>query len=307
MEENKSNTGWVRVNGDWFFMPEKAEPQPQPTIASAYDSDPVQQPAYRQAPTEPFTVTLPEEPVYVPESGYEPVNYAASASTGSYFASVPVSTPTFDQQPTSYVDMGMGYGQEPQAYTNYNPDINAPTLEEQSMLEESEEYEDEYTDGGENNKKMMVTLIILLVALLAMVGLFVFSYFNSDSGNIAEGFQNMIGHHDTEQYTLGDEQLTTVNNQLTTIPNTTDPSSTLPSETSSTTASQTAAPTRSGGNRQPSRVGGGGASKRTTESTNLIIPPRHEVTEDDSNIEWGAQEEGGDWVEDPAGDDAEDF
>lgn len=308
MEENKFSglnpepkTGWVQVNGNWFFMPENApEPQPETTVASAYDNAPVQQPAYRQATTEPFTVTLPEEPVYTPEyepayePAYEPTVQATSAAAGSYFASIPVNTPEFSQ--------------EPLAYTNYNPDINAPTPEEQAVAEEPEEYEDEYTESGENNKKMMVTMIILLVALLAMVGLFVFSYFSSDTGNIAEGFQNIIGYHDTDQYTLGDEQLTTVNNQLTTIPNTTNPSTTLPSATDSSTASQTAAPTKSsGGNRQPSRVSGGGASKKT-EATNPIIPPRHEeVTEDDPNVEWGAEEEGGDWEEDPVGDDAEDY
>ena len=68
-------------------------------------------------------------------------------------------------------------------------------------------------------------MIVLLVALLAMVTLFIVSYFKSDSGNVAEGFQNLLNiqqtKENTEQYTLGDEQKTVVNRTTTTTKKTT--------------------------------------------------------------------------------------
>ncbi len=227
--QQKVSPGWVKVNGDWLFVtdPSKLPQQAQETI---YDTDPVQQPAYRQAQSEPYDNQNYYGQDYgnVPEQGNAPIdNNPYAGSNDSYYGGTPQQTsyfakhtePSVDNDPTQYIDdPNEVYYENPQgqAYTNYNNDINQEPDEE---YQEDGDYDDAEEDNG-GNKKMMVVMIVLLVALLAMVTLFIVSYFKSDSGNVAEGFQNLLNiqqtKEDTEQYTLGDEQKTAVNRTTTT-------------------------------------------------------------------------------------------
>ena len=171
MDEKNSNQ-WVKVNGDWVFVPEGGE-IPKPKKVEDFDLP---------------ELKFAEQPA---ESG------------GSYFARKP------DDEPTQYIDISSNSQPEGEAYTNYNDDIDGYE-EDEEFYDEEDYYEEEEENDG--NKKMMIALIILLIALLAMVGLFIASYFSSANGSVAEGLQNILNVdvEETEQYTLGNEQQTVV-------------------------------------------------------------------------------------------------
>lgn len=255
--QQKVSPGWVKVNGDWLFVtdPSKLPQQAQETI---YDNEPVQQPAYRQAQNEPYDNQTYYSQDYgnVPEQGTAPIdNNPYAGSNEPYYGGTPQQTsyfskhtePSVDNDPTQYIDdPNEVYYENPQgqAYTNYNNDINQEPDEE---YQEDGDYDDADEDAG-SNKKMMIVMIALLVALLAMVTLFIVSYFKSDSGNVAEGFQNLLNiqqtKEDTEQYTLGDEQKTAVNRTTTTtkkVTTTEEEESSTKKSSSTNTKSNTAA------------------------------------------------------------------
>ena len=251
-DQQQVSPGWVKVNGDWLFVtdPSKLPQQAQETI---YDTDPVQQPAYRQAQNDPYDNQNYYGQDYgnAPEQGNAPIdNNPYANSNESYYGGTPQQTsyfakhtePSVDNDPTQYIDdPNEVYCENPQgqAYTNYNNDINQEPDEE---YQEDGDYDDTDEDTS-GNKKMMVVMIVLLAALLAMVTLFIVSYFKSDSGNVAEGFQNLLNiqqtKEDTEQYTLGDEQKTAVNRTTTTTKKT----STTTEEEDSTTAKKSSTTT----------------------------------------------------------------
>ncbi len=285
--QQKVSPGWVKVNGDWLFVtdPSKLPQQAQETI---YDTDPVQQPAYRQAQSEPYDNQNYYGQDYgnVPEQGNAPIdNNPYAGSNDSYYGGTPQQTsyfakhaePSVDNDPTQYIDdPNEVYYENPQgqAYTNYNNDINQEPDEE---YQEDGDYDDTEEDNG-GNKKMMVVMIVLLVALLAMVTLFIVSYFKSDSGNVAEGFQNLLNiqqtKEDTEQYTLGDEQKTAVNRTTTTTKKS---STTTEEEDSTTKKSSTTTATKSKNTTK--------TSDKTTKNSTDKTTKKGSSTSDDSDYE----------------------
>ncbi len=297
--QQKVSPGWVKVNGDWLFVtdPSKLPQQAQETI---YDNDPVQQPAYRQAQNEPYDNQTYYGQDYgnVPEQGTAPIdNNPYAGSNEPYYGGTPQQTsyfskhtePSVDNEPTQYIDdPNEVYYENPQgqAYTNYNNDINQEPDEE---YQEDGDYDDTDEDAG-SNKKMMIVMIALLVALLAMVTLFIVSYFKSDSGNVAEGFQNLLNiqqtKEDTEQYTLGDEQKTAVNRTTTTTKKTT----TTEEEESSTKKSSS---TNSKSNTAASKT-----SDKTTKKTTNKTTDKDSSTDDTDYERIDGETPGGD--EDPA-------
>ncbi len=275
--QQQVSPGWIKVNGDWLFVtdPSKLPQQAQETI---YDTDPVQQPAYRQAQNEPYDNQDDYGQDYgnVPEQGTAPIdNNPYANSNESYYGGTPQQTsyfskhtePSVDNDPTQYIDdPNEVYYENPQgqAYTNYNNDINQEPDEE---YQEDGDYDDTEEDTG-SNKKMMIVMIALLVALLAMVTLFIVSYFKSDSGNVAEGFQNLLNiqqtKEDTEQYTLGDEQKTAVNRTTTTTKKS---STTTEEDEDSTTKKSTNSATKSKSTTASSDKTTKKSTDKTTKST----------------------------------------
>ncbi len=266
--QQQVSPGWVKVNGDWLFVtdPSKIPAQTQETI---YDNEPVQQPAYRQAQQDALYDNVPEqENTPIDNNPYADSNnsyYGGTPQQTSYFARH--TEPSVDDDPTQYInDPNEVYYETPQgqAYTNYNNDINQEPDEE---YQEDGDYDDYDEDTG-SNKRMMVVMIALLVALLAMVTLFIVSYFKSDNGNVAEGFQNLLNvqqtKEDTEQYTLGDEQKTAVNRTTTT----TKKSTTTEKEESTTKSSS-----------------GTTKSKTTTDSSNKTTNKTTKSTASDDGYE----------------------
>ncbi len=307
--QQKVSPGWVKVNGDWLFVtdPSKLPQQAQETI---YDTDPVQQPAYRQAQSEPYDNQNYYGQDYgnVPEQGNAPIdNNPYAGSNDSYYGGTPQQTsyfakhtePSVDNDPTQYIDdPNEVYYENPQgqAYTNYNNDINQEPDEE---YQEDGDYDDAEEDNG-GNKKMMVVMIVLLVALLAMVTLFIVSYFKSDSGNVAEGFQNLLNiqqtKEDTEQYTLGDEQKTAVNRTTTT----TKKSSTT-TEEESTSKKSSSTNTKSNDKNSGSNNKNNSSNNKNNSSNNKNNSDKSSNTDstDDDNVEKiDGDSPGGD--EDPA-------
>lgn len=280
--------GWVKVNGDWVYMPDRPAAPTRAPQDTFYDNAPVQQPAYRQRQENDYTEEPYDNP-YAAGGNYGSGNQNAARSGGNYSYFARKSEPSVDREPTQYIDINGGYEEEPQgqAYTNYNSDINRESdyPPEDPDFEEDPDYEEDDDDTSDSNKKMMITMIVLLVALLAMVTIFIVSYFKSDNGNVAEGFQNLFNvgqeKEDTEQYTLGDEQKTAVNRTRSTTTTTRSTSSTTTEKDSKSSSKSSSTTTKKSSKPSPSKP-----SKTTPSSTTDFEPieedqaPGEDVDED---------------------------